>query len=73
MDHLTQSDKSRSFVCSCGKDYLSYPALFTHIKQKHDGKVYVHSCRLQDLLKGPDLTAREEGQEKMHLIHPLTR
>lgn len=27
----------RSFKCGCGKDYLSYPALYTHIKQKHDG------------------------------------
>jgi len=27
----------RSFKCGCGKDYLSYPALYTHIKQKHHG------------------------------------
>ena len=27
--------KSRDFICSCGKAYLSYAALFTHIKQKH--------------------------------------
>ena len=27
----------RTFVCGCGKSYLSYPALYTHIKQKHDG------------------------------------
>lgn len=27
--------KSRDFKCPCGKTYLSYPALFTHIKQKH--------------------------------------
>lgn len=31
--------KTRDFICSCGKNYLSYAALFTHIKQKHDGKV----------------------------------
>ena len=30
--------KSRDFKCPCGKTYLSYAALFTHIKQKHDGK-----------------------------------
>lgn len=29
----------RDYVCSCGKDYLSYPALYTHIKTKHGGKV----------------------------------
>ena len=27
----------RNFKCGCGKDYLSYPALYTHIKQKHGG------------------------------------
>lgn len=28
---------NRNFVCGCGKSYLSYPALYTHLKQKHDG------------------------------------
>ena len=27
----------RTFTCGCGKSYLSYPALYTHIKQKHNG------------------------------------
>jgi hypothetical protein len=27
----------RNFVCGCGKSYLSYPALYTHIKTKHEG------------------------------------
>ena len=27
----------RTFICGCGKSYLSYPALYTHIKQKHLG------------------------------------
>mgnify|MGYP007082197468 CR=1 FL=1 len=27
----------RNFTCGCGKSYLSYPALYTHIKTKHDG------------------------------------
>jgi len=26
-----------SYICGCGKIYLSYPALYTHIKTKHDG------------------------------------
>ena len=34
------SEKNREFVCACGKAYLSYAALFTHIKQKHNGQVY---------------------------------
>ena len=28
----------RDFTCGCGKTYLSYPALYTHIKTKHNGK-----------------------------------
>lgn len=30
--------KNRDYVCGCGKSYLSYPALYTHLKQKHNGK-----------------------------------
>lgn len=33
--------KPRDYICACGKAYLSYPALFTHIKQKHDGTVSI--------------------------------
>ena len=28
-------NEGRTYVCGCGKSYLSYPALYTHIKQKH--------------------------------------
>ena len=34
-----QTETQRDYGCPCGKTYLSYPALFTHIKYKHDGKV----------------------------------
>ena len=27
----------RDHKCGCGKTYLSYPALYTHIKTKHSG------------------------------------
>ena len=27
----------RNYVCGCGKAYLSYPALYTHVKNKHEG------------------------------------
>jgi len=27
----------RNYVCGCGKQYLSHPALYTHIKTKHGG------------------------------------
>lgn len=28
----------RDYLCNCGKSYLSYPALYTHIKNKHSGQ-----------------------------------
>jgi hypothetical protein len=35
----TKKDSSldRNYICPCGKTYLSYPALYTHVKQKHNG------------------------------------
>ena len=30
-------NQGRDFMCGCGKRYLSYPALYTHIKTKHNG------------------------------------
>ncbi|CAD8075984.1 unnamed protein product [Paramecium sonneborni] len=30
---------NRNFTCGCGKSYLSYAALYTHLKQKHDSQV----------------------------------
>ena len=32
-----KDEEGRDFICGCGKKYLSYPALYTHIKTKHDG------------------------------------
>ena len=31
-------NQGRDFRCGCGKKYLSYPALYTHIKTKHNGE-----------------------------------
>lgn len=42
-DSIAEENKYRSYICPCGKTYLSYPALFTHVKQKHDGKVSYHA------------------------------
>lgn len=41
-----KDEEGRDYFCPCGKSYLSYPALYTHIKTKHDGKVSSFSCRL---------------------------
>ncbi len=53
------SSKNREFICACGKNYLSYAALFTHIKQKHEGKVLIGLFRRLDQLLDPDLKGRE--------------
>lgn len=29
-------DQGEQFRCGCGKSYLSYAALFTHLKNSHD-------------------------------------
>ena len=31
------SQGDRNFICGCSKSYLSYPALYTHVKNKHSG------------------------------------
>lgn len=41
-------DSARAFGCPCGKTYLSYPALFTHVKQKHEGNVIWLQLSLQE-------------------------
>ena len=41
-------NEGRSFGCGCGKKYLSYPALYTHIKQKHDGKAPLGTNNAKD-------------------------
>jgi len=39
----------RDYICGCGKTYLSYPALYTHIKTKHNGQ---NPCGTQQLQTG---------------------
>ena len=54
----------RGYGCPCGKTYLSYPALFTHIKQKHEGKVLPPLFRLQEKSQSQRASRlREEGPE----------
>lgn len=31
------SSGERNYLCGCNKAYLSYPALYTHVKNKHGG------------------------------------
>lgn len=45
--------KNRDFICPCGKGYFSYAALFTHVKQKHQGKVALLPLSRQDRSSSP--------------------
>ena len=46
--------KGRDYQCGCGKTYLSYPALYTHIKTKHNGKTPdgTNANQIQNQTKG---------------------
>lgn len=32
-----ESNQDRNYSCGCGKSYLSYPALYLHLRNKHKG------------------------------------
>lgn len=34
---LKEDTDDRNYICGCGKSYLSYAALYTHAKTKHQG------------------------------------
>ena len=42
----------RNYICGCGKSYLSYAALYTHAKTKHDGIFPEGTTNMQKKSKG---------------------
>ena len=64
---------NRNYTCGCGKSYLSYPALYTHLKQKHDGK-QPEGTKLPSSMRGrkprkelsQGLSTKEERNEQMN-------
>lgn len=60
----------RPYICPCGKSYLSYPALFTHVKQKHNGNVAHSLSSPPEKSSGPKPPTKEAGPAKM-LINSL--
>ena len=34
---MTKKKSEKNFYCGCKKSYFSYPALYTHVKNKHQG------------------------------------
>lgn len=61
--------KDRPFICPCGKTYLSYPALFTHIKQKHNGVVYITLIQPPGDIIRPKAT-NKRGRPRKNLVDP---
>lgn len=59
---IKEKEPERAYGCPCGKTYLSYPALFTHVKQKHDGKVKKQLCSLLANSLSQRLVKSEEDQ-----------
>lgn len=62
-------DKDRNYKCSCGRSYLSYPALYTHIKTKHDGKVIGHVTQAPGIIQMPR-TEKGSKLKKYNFVRP---
>jgi hypothetical protein len=54
------------FECSCRKAYRSYPALFTHIKNKHGGKVFPIPIQAPGIIKKPIYPPKRRGRPPMN-------
>lgn len=64
-------EDGRNFSCSCGKSYLSYPALYTHIKTKHNGKPeFSKLCSRSELsedLKEEEVEESEKAEDSKNM------
>ena len=56
------SKPERRFKCSCGKSYLSYPALYTHVKYKHGGQA-PEGTTMNSKLKRPRGRPRKTAED----------
>ena len=67
MDHSPKNNLSRDYVCPCGKTYLSYPAIFTHIKLKHGGKVVFKLYKAPGIIEKPKDRCRPRGRPSLSI------
>ncbi len=59
-----KDNAERNFICGCGKDYFSYPALYTHIKNKHNGEAPAGTTlEAQNKSKGGAQSRNTDGDE----------
>eukprot|EP00826_Nyctotherus_ovalis_P015352 TRINITY_DN14356_c0_g1_i2.p3 TRINITY_DN14356_c0_g1~~TRINITY_DN14356_c0_g1_i2.p3 ORF type:complete len:110 (+),score=15.60 TRINITY_DN14356_c0_g1_i2:138-467(+) len=66
----------RDFHCGCGKSYLSYTALYTHVKVKHRGKTpegtkIVHASSNPSKKERPSKSARKSVEPMYSALIPL--
>ena len=61
------------YECPCSKVYRSYPALYVHIKSKHQGKVTPFLPRLQESSKNLPFQPRKEEDLLLTVPEPLSR
>ena len=68
------SNGTRNHVCGCNKEYLSYPALYTHVKIKHGGVFPSGSTskKLLDPGNGASVADFDAETEKEEYINELT-
>lgn len=52
--------QNRDYKCPCGKNYLSYPALYTHVKQKHGDEIDDYMSRVEK----PKTKSLDRGRPK---------
>ena len=52
----------KHYECPCSKTYKSYPALYTHIKNKHQGKVFRFLKQAPGTIKKPSLPFKKRGR-----------
>lgn len=59
---------NRNYTCGCGKSYLSYPALYTHLKQKHDGKQPLGTI-LPSSMRGRKPRPQKDGTQNSSIMN----
>jgi hypothetical protein len=59
-------ENQREFRCKCSKVYKSYPALYTHIKNKHPNKIE----EFKNESKRPKDGEIDKGRPKKHRDRP---
>lgn len=68
MNSSIEINLDRPYICPCGKNYLSYPALFTHIKSKHDGNVNFVILSLQVKLSDLKPIIKEVDHPEVNMV-----